>query len=96
MTRHAIVEHLDAHGQGALPRINAELMFSSLWEATVFALAVALSDAGSFDWREFHQHLSPKSSSGSTRRTQPKTGLLQAVAGRTGTRPMPGCPGACL
>ena len=57
MTRHAIVEHLDAAGPGKPPRINGELMFSAPWEATVFALAVALSDAGRFDWREFHQRL---------------------------------------
>ena len=57
MTRHPIVGSLDAHGPGALPRINGELTFSAPWEATVFALAVALSDAGWFDWREFHQRL---------------------------------------
>ncbi len=57
MTRHAIVEQLDARGQSALPRVNGEVTFSAPWEATVFALAVALSDAGGFDWREFHQQL---------------------------------------
>lgn len=57
MTRHAIVEHLDAPGPGKLPRINGELAFSAPWEATVFALAVALSDAGRFDSREFHRRL---------------------------------------
>jgi nitrile hydratase accessory protein len=57
MTRHPIVEQLDVHGQGALPRINGELAFSAPWEATVFALALALSDAGRFDWREFHEQL---------------------------------------
>jgi hypothetical protein len=39
-----MAEQLDAHGQSALPRINGELMFSAPCEATVFALAVALSD----------------------------------------------------
>lgn len=57
MTRHAMVEQLDAQGHSTLPRINGELMFSAPWEATVFALAVALSDAGEIDWREFHQQL---------------------------------------
>ncbi|MGE2814204.1 nitrile hydratase accessory protein [Mycobacterium heidelbergense] len=57
MTRHAIVERLDAHGPGKLPRINGELTFSAPWEATVFALAVALSDAGRFGLHEFHQLL---------------------------------------
>jgi nitrile hydratase accessory protein len=57
MTQYAVVKQLDAHGDSALPRTNGELMFSAPWEATVFALAVALSDAGRFDWREFHQQL---------------------------------------
>lgn len=57
MTRYAIVERLDAHCQSAVPRINGELLFSAPWEATVFALAIALSDAHTFDWREFHQQL---------------------------------------
>lgn len=57
MTQHAIVQNLDAHRRSALPRTNGELMFSAPWEAAVFGLAVALSDAGSFDWREFHQQL---------------------------------------
>ncbi|WP_197507163.1 nitrile hydratase accessory protein [Mycobacterium sp. 852002-50816_SCH5313054-b] len=51
------MERLDAHSQSALPRINGELLFSAPWEATVFALAIALSDAHRFDWREFHQRL---------------------------------------
>jgi nitrile hydratase accessory protein len=57
VTRHAIVEHLDAHSQSALPRINGEMLFSAPWEATVFALAIALSDAHRFEWHEFHQQL---------------------------------------
>jgi nitrile hydratase accessory protein len=57
MTRHAIVERLDADGESPPPRINGELIFSAPWEATVFALAVALSDEGRFDWRDFHQQL---------------------------------------
>jgi nitrile hydratase accessory protein len=57
MTRNIMVEQLDAQGHRALPRVNGELIFSAPWEATVFALAVALSDAGRFDWREFHQQL---------------------------------------
>jgi nitrile hydratase accessory protein len=57
MTRHEFVAQLDALGQSSLPRINGELMFSAPWEATVFALAVALSDARRFDWREFHEQL---------------------------------------
>jgi nitrile hydratase accessory protein len=57
MTRHAIVERLDADGESPLPRINGELIFCAPWEATVFALAVALSDERRFDWRDFHQQL---------------------------------------
>ncbi|HEY9305814.1 MAG TPA: nitrile hydratase accessory protein [Mycobacterium sp.] len=57
MTRDAIVEQLDAHGEHAPPRINGELAFSAPWEGTVFALAVALSNAGVFGWSEFRRQL---------------------------------------
>lgn len=57
MTRHAMMKPLDTPGHTALPRVNGELIFAAPWEAAVFALAVALSDAGRFDWREFHQQL---------------------------------------
>jgi nitrile hydratase accessory protein len=52
-----MVGRLDAHPHSALPRINGELLFSAPWEATVFALAIALSDADTFGWQEFHQRL---------------------------------------
>ncbi|MGB6208198.1 nitrile hydratase accessory protein, partial [Mycobacterium sp.] len=52
-----IVEQLDARGENAPPRINGELTFSAPWEATVFALAVAISNAGTLDSTEFHQQL---------------------------------------
>ena len=36
-----------------LPRQNGELVFESPWEARAFGIAVALSEAGQFPWRDF-------------------------------------------
>jgi nitrile hydratase accessory protein len=57
MTRNTIEVRIDAHGELAPPRINGELAFSAPWEGAVFALAVALSNAGTYDWTEFRQQL---------------------------------------
>jgi len=40
-------------GETALPRQNGELVFSTPWEARAFGLAVALQEAGAYEWREF-------------------------------------------
>lgn len=36
-----------------LPRKNGELVFESPWEARAFGIAVALSEAGQYPWRDF-------------------------------------------
>ena len=41
----------------ALPRKNGELVFEAPWEARAFGLAVALSEAGMYPWRDFSQGL---------------------------------------
>jgi nitrile hydratase accessory protein len=43
--------------QVALPRKNGELVFEAPWEARAFGLAVALSEAGMYPWRDFSQGL---------------------------------------
>ena len=43
--------------QVALPRKNGELVFEAPWEARAFGLAVALSEAGVYPWRDFSQGL---------------------------------------
>ena len=40
-----------------LPRRNGELLFEAPWEGRAFALAVALSEDGRYEWREFREHL---------------------------------------
>ena len=40
-------------GEIALPRQNGELVFATPWEARAFGLAVALQEAGAYEWREF-------------------------------------------
>jgi len=40
-----------------LPRQNGELIFHEEWERRVFALVVALCEAGRFEWDEFQQLL---------------------------------------
>ena len=40
-----------------LPRKNGELVFESPWEARAFGIAVALSEAGQYPWRDFGEAL---------------------------------------
>lgn len=40
-------------GEAALPRQNGELVFQAPWEGRAFGLAVALNEAGLYEWREF-------------------------------------------
>ena len=47
----------DMTGEGALPRRSGELVFHEAWERRAFAMAVALSQSGKFDWEEFRQNL---------------------------------------
>ena len=45
---------MDVEGPVAPPRSNGELEFAEPWESRAFAMAVVLSEAGVFTWREFH------------------------------------------
>ena len=44
-------------GAAALPRRNGELVFAEPWEGRVFGLAVALTEAGAYDWSDFSERL---------------------------------------
>ena len=48
---------MDVEGPGAPPRSNGELVFAAPWESRAFAMAVALSEAGVFSWRQFQAAL---------------------------------------
>ena len=55
----ARVDDLVAHMPSgvALPRRNGELVFDAPWESRAFGMAVALHQAGLFEWAEFQQRL---------------------------------------
>ena len=42
-------------GAYALPRSNGELVFESPWEGRAFGVAVALTHARRYQWREFNR-----------------------------------------
>lgn len=42
---------------GALPRKSGELVFHHDWERRAFALSVALSEQGVYEWEEFRRQL---------------------------------------
>jgi nitrile hydratase accessory protein len=44
-------------GRAAPPRANGELVFEAPWESRLFGIAVALYEAGRFEWSEFQQRL---------------------------------------
>ena len=48
---------LDASGPAAPPRDNGELTFAAPWESQAFGLALALHEAGRFDWEDFRRRL---------------------------------------
>ena len=48
---------LSVSGPAAPPRSNGELVFEAPWESRVFGIAVALFEAGRFEWSEFQQRL---------------------------------------
>ena len=48
---------LDVDGPAAPPRSNGELVFGEPWESRSFGLAMALHDAGAFEWEDFRQQL---------------------------------------
>ena len=43
--------------EGAPPRDNGQLAFNRSWEQVAFALAIALSKKGCYEWEEFRQTL---------------------------------------
>ncbi len=50
--------HVDAlTGDAALPRSNGEFVFDQPWEARAFSLAVALCEAGRYEWNWFRDRL---------------------------------------
>lgn len=48
---------LDVEGPAAPPRSNGELVFTEPWESRAFGLALALHDAGAFEWEDFRRQL---------------------------------------
>ena len=50
-------ELLRAVGSEGPPRRNGELVFQAPWESRAFGLAVALHEAGVFEWEGFRQRL---------------------------------------
>ncbi len=44
-------------GRAALPRKNGELVFDAPWEGRAFGIAVALRDAGFYEWSDFRGQL---------------------------------------
>ncbi|MBI2965012.1 MAG: nitrile hydratase accessory protein [Chloroflexi bacterium] len=44
-------------GRAALPRKNGELVFEEPWHGRAFGMAVALHEAGLYEWEEFRQEL---------------------------------------
>lgn len=57
--RAAEIERVVADMQGvtAMPRSNGELVFEEPWESRAFGAAVALAEAGAFEWESFRQSL---------------------------------------
>lgn len=53
----ALAAVLDVDGPAAPPRSNGELVFSAPWESRAFGLAMALHDAGAFEWDDFRVQL---------------------------------------
>jgi nitrile hydratase accessory protein len=48
---------VDVDGPAAPPRSNGELVFAQPWESRAFGMAVALYEAGVFDWPRFQAAL---------------------------------------
>jgi nitrile hydratase accessory protein len=56
--RRDLAAEVDALTGGvALPRSNGELTFGQPWEARAFSLAVALCEAGRYEWNGFRDRL---------------------------------------
>jgi nitrile hydratase accessory protein len=48
---------LATSGPAAPPRSNGELVFEAPWESRMFGVAMALLEAGRFEWSDFQQRL---------------------------------------
>jgi nitrile hydratase accessory protein len=48
---------LEVAGPAAPPRDNGELFFAAPWESQAFGVAMALHEAGAFEWEDFRQRL---------------------------------------
>ena len=44
-------------GAAAPPRKNGELVFEAPWQSRAFGMAVALYEAGRFEWNDFRERL---------------------------------------
>ena len=55
MTQEIEREVTEMSGTSALPRSNGELVFENPWEGRAFGVAVALTNAGRYEWREFNR-----------------------------------------
>jgi nitrile hydratase accessory protein len=53
----AVTVALDVDGPAAPPRSNGELVFAQPWESRAFGLAMALREAGTFEWEDFRTEL---------------------------------------
>ena len=53
----AVTVALDVDGPAAPPRDNGELVFAQPWESRAFGLAMALREAGAFEWEDFRTEL---------------------------------------
>ncbi len=51
------VAALDLEGPAAPPRSNGELVFAEPWESRIFGVAVAMHQAGCFEWPAFQSQL---------------------------------------
>jgi nitrile hydratase accessory protein len=55
MTQEIEREVTEMSGTSALPRSNGELVFENPWEGRAFGVAVALTNAGRYESREFNR-----------------------------------------
>jgi hypothetical protein len=51
------LEIADMRGQGALPRVNGELVFSAPWEGRALAMAIGVVQSLDLAWDEFRLRL---------------------------------------
>jgi nitrile hydratase accessory protein len=89
MTQEIEREVTEMSGTSALPRSNGELVFENPWEGRAFGVAVALTHAGRYQWREFNsvfiEHITKAEQSGdSSTYYQRWLAALEELALKTG------------